>query len=315
MKFPWLLGMRLPHSAILLSAALALAQDQESAIKVDVDVVNVLCTVRDQRGALSTDLKKEDFQIFENGKPQQIKYFTRDTDTPLTVALLVDVSASVRQFIYDEKGAVATFLQQTLRPDDRALLVGFASTIVLWQDLTSSNSLLGSALQRLRPVPFKGLPPLGTPMPSTLLYQAVERTADEKLKRVPGRKVMVIISDGLDNGSPVHLDAALESLQTANTIVYGVCFESGFSGCSFLQEMAGPTGGRTFRVKKLPIEKIFQIIEDETRSQYAIGYVSTNRTHDGTFRKLQVHVRPKGLRAVCRKGYYTAKPEPPTPSP
>ncbi len=279
-------------------------QGHETAIKVDVDVVNVLCTVRDKRGALITDLKQNDFKVLENGRPQQIRYFAQETNTPLTVALLVDVSGSVRWFVEDEKGAVATFLEQVLRPDDQALLVGFSETIVLWQDLTSSTRLLDNALKRLRPIRFKGLPALGDPMPSTLLYEAVQRTAQEKLKNVSGRKVMVVISDGLDNGSRVHLDAAVEAVQATNTLVYGICFQSGFPGCSFLKDMSEPTGGRTFEAKKIPVAKIFQIIEDETRGQYALGYVSTNGAHDGTFRKLQVHVLPKGLKAVARKGYY-----------
>src|SRR5579871_232404 len=235
---------------VLLAACapLVCAQDQETPIRVDVDVVNVLATVHDQRGALVTNLNKEDFQVFEDGRPQEIRYFAREANTPLTVALLVDVSGSVRRFVEDEKGAVAHFLEQVLRKDDQALLVGFSSTVILWQDRTSSAELLKSALQRLRSVPFKGLPPLDQPMPSTLLYQSVRDSANQKLKGVPGRKVMVIISDGLDNGSPVHLDEALEAVQNTNTIVYGICYESGFPGCSFLQQMSEPTGGRTFRV-------------------------------------------------------------------
>ena len=283
------------------------AQDRETAIKVDVEVVNVFCTVHDHSGALIRDLKQDDFKILEDGRPQQIRYFAQDTDLPLTVALLLDVSGSVRWFVEDEKRTAAKFLEQVLRPDDRALLVGFSSTVVLWQDLTSSTALLADALQRLRSIPFKGLPPLGFPMPSTLLYQAVQKTALGKLKPLSGRKVLIVISDGLDNGSPVHLDSVMEAVQTTNTIVYGICFESGFSGCTFLKNMSDPTGGRTFRVKKTPIAEIFGTIQEEMRSQYAIGYVSTNRAHDGTFRKLEVRVLPKGLKAAARKGYYAAR--------
>lgn len=290
-------------SATIL-AAFSCAQESQPAIKVNVEVVNVLCTVHDKRGALVTNLDKGDFRVLEDGHPQDIRYFARETNLPLTVALLVDVSGSVRPFVEEEKGTVDKFLDQVLRSGDQALLVGFSGTIVLWQDFTSSTERLAAALYRLRSIPFKGLPDIGQPMPSTLLYQAVERTALQKLKDVAGRKVMVIISDGLDNGSPVHLDDAVAAVQATDTIVYGVCFESGFSGCSFLNEMSQPTGGRTFRVKKTPVEKIFQIIEDETRSQYALGYISTNRERDGSFRKLQVEVLPKGLRAVSRKGYY-----------
>jgi VWFA-related protein len=170
--------------------------------------------------------------------------------------------------------------------------------------------LLADALQHLRSIPFKGLPPLGFPMPSTLLYEAVQKTALGKLKPLSGRKVLIIISDGLDNGSSVHLDAVIQAVQATNTIVYGICFESGFSGCTFLNNMSDPTGGRTFRVKKIPISRIFETIEQEIRSQYAIGYISSNRAHDGAYRKLQVRVLPKGLKAAARKGYYAHSSEP-----
>jgi VWFA-related protein len=293
--------------SILAACSLSCAQDQESAIKVDVEVVNVFCTVHNHRGALVPDLKQDDFKIFEDGRPQQIRYFAQETDLPLTVALLLDVSGSVHWFIEDEKRTAARFLQQVLRPDDRALLVGFSSTIVLWQDLTPSTALLGSALQRLKSIPFKGLPALGFPMPSTLLYEAVQKTAMAKLKPLSGRKVLIVISDGLDNGSSVHLDSVIEAAEASNAIVYGICYESGFSGCSFLKDMSEPTGGRTFQVKKIPIAKIFDTIQEEMRSQYALGYVSSNRAHDGTFRKLQVRVLPKGLKAAARKGYYAAE--------
>jgi VWFA-related protein len=293
--------------SILAACLPSCAQDRESAIKVDVEVVNVFCTVHDRRGALIPDLKQDDFVIFEDSRPQKIRYFARESDLPLTVALLLDVSGSVRWFVEDEKRTAARFLEQVLRPDDRALLVGFSSTIVLWQDLTPSTALLGSALQRLKSVPFKGLPPLGFPMPSTLLYEAVQQTALGKLKPLTGRKVLIVISDGLDNGSSVHLDSVIASAEATNTIVYGICYESGFSGCSFLKDISDPTGGRTFQVKKIPIAKIFDIIQEEMRSQYALGYVSSNRAHDGTFRKLQVRVLPKGLKAAARKGYYAAE--------
>jgi VWFA-related protein len=297
------------HRVVLLLAVFSLAgsQEQDSDIKVDVEVVNVFCTVHDHRNALVRDLKQDDFNIFEDGRPQEIRYFAQENNLPLTVALLVDVSGSVHWFVEDEKRAAAKFLEQVLRPDDRALLVGFSSTIILWQDLTSSTQLLGAALEKLRSIPFKGLPPLGVPMPSTLLYDAVQKTAEAKLKPLSGRKVLIVLSDGLDNGSSMHLDSVLEAVQATNTIVYGVCFESGFSGCSFMKDMSDPTGGHTFHVKKIPVAKIFETIEQEVRGQYVLGYVSTNRAHDGTFRKLQVRVGPKGLKVSARKGYFAAR--------
>jgi VWFA-related protein len=293
---------------LFLAAAAARAQDQETPIKVDVDVVNVLSTVYDQRGALVTDLTKDDFEIRENSRRQEIRYFARDTDLPLTVALLVDVSGSVGRFIAEEKEAAAKFLEAVLRPTDHALLLGFSSTLILWQDFTSSTDELRSALSKLRPVPFRGLPAQDQPMPSTLLYDGVTATASRKLAGVPGRKTMVVISDGLDNGSQTHLEEAVKAVQATNTIVYGICYESGFSGCSFLKEMAEPTAGRMFQAgKKVPLEKIFETIEAELRSQYSIGYVSTNAARDGSFRKLEVRVHRRGLKVRARKGYYAAR--------
>src|SRR5882724_1683322 len=209
--------MRSIRNAILVFAALGWhgsAQDPQAdnmPIKVDVDVVNILCTVYDQRGALVTDLKQEDFKIFENGKPQQIRYFARETNLPLTLALLLDVSGSVQRFVELEKNTAARFLEAVLRPDDQALLMGFSSTIILWQDLTPSGPLLSAALQRLHSIPFKGLPAEGQPMPLTLLHVAIVAASTEKLKDVTGRKAMVIISDGLDNGSVTKQEAAIEA--------------------------------------------------------------------------------------------------------
>jgi len=284
------------------------AKDSEPAIKVDVDVVNVLCTVYDKRGALVQDLAKDDFEVLENGRRQEIRYFARDTDLPLTVALLVDVSGSVRALIGDEKDAAAKFLQAVIRPSDQALLAGFSSSIILWQDFTPSVERLSNALSRMHAVPFHGLPPQGLPMPGTLLYDTVLVTARDKLADVSGRKVMVVISDGLDNGSVNHSQDAIAAVQSANAVVYGICYQSGFSGCDFLKDLAVPTGGRMFQAgKKTPLSAIFHTIEDELRSQYALGYAPEDRTHDGAFRKLQVRVRQRGFRVQARKGYYARR--------
>jgi VWFA-related protein len=289
--------------------ALAQAADEPSPIRVDVNVVNVLCTVSDKRGALVTDLRKEDFEIRENGRKQEIRYFARDTDLPLTIAMLMDVSGSVRQALDAEREAAGRFFDVVLRPTDHALLLGFSSTLVLWQDFTSSTPQLHNALAQLHAIPFRGLPPDGQAMPGTLLYDAVYQTAGGKLKRVPGRKAMLIISDGLDNGSRMHLEEALEAVQQTNTIVYGICYDQKFFGCDYLKGLAEPTGGRMFDAgkKRKSLGEIYQTIEDELRSQYAIGYVPINQEHDGKFRKLEVKVDTPGLKVSARRGYYAEK--------
>jgi VWFA-related protein len=282
-----------------------------TAIKVDVDLVNVLCNVYNKRGALVNDLAQQEFEVREDGKPQQLRYFTRETNLPLTVALLVDVSGSVRRFVEAEKTTAAHFLKDVLRADDHALLLGFSSTMILWQDFTSSVPALASALERLHAVPFRGLPAAGVPMPGTLLYDSIYGTAHEKLSAVPGRKVLVVISDGLDNGSQKKLEDAVAAAESTNTIVYGICHQEGFSGCAFLSGLADPTGGRAFKVdRKTSLSKIFQIIEAEMRSQYALAYLPTNRLHDGGFRKVQVRLRKPGLRVRTRKGYFAVRDSP-----
>jgi VWFA-related protein len=284
---------------------------EAAPIRVDVDVVNVLCTVSDKRGALVTDLKKDDFEIRENGQKQEIRYFARETDLPLTVALLMDVSGSVSSVIPQERVAAGRFFDTVLRPQDHALLLGFSSTLVLWQDFTSSAPRLRSALARLRAVPFRGLPPDGVAMPSTLLYDAVYETALGKLKGVPGRKTMLIVSDGLDNGSRMHSDEALQAVQATNTIVYGICYDRKFFGCDFLKGLSEPTGGRTFDANKKTLAEIYRTIEEELRSQYSLGFVPADQKHDGKFRKLRVKVRQKGLKVAVRRGYYApGEPEP-----
>jgi len=288
----------------ILGACLA----QENSIKVDVNVVNVLCTVSDKRGALVTDLKKEDFEVLENGRRQQVRYFARDTDLPLTVALLVDLSGSVRSVIDREKDAAGRFFEGVLRPTDQAMLLGFSSTLMLWQDFTPSVEALKDALGRMHAVPFKGLPGLDQSMPGTLLYDAIYQTANTKLIDVPGRKVIVIISDGLDNGSVMHINEAIDTVQATNAVVYGICYASGFSGCEFLKQIAEPTGGRAFEMsRKASLAQIFAMIQDELRSQYALGYVPENAARDGSFRRLQVKVARKDLRVRARKGYFALR--------
>jgi VWFA-related protein len=290
------------------SAASDAVHATNDAIKVDVDLVNVLCNVYDKRGALVTDLSRDDFEVREDGKQQELRYFARETNLPLTVALLVDVSGSVRRFVELEKDTAGRFFKEILRPEDQALLIGFGSRMILWQDFTSSAPALQDALGKMHAIPFRGLPPVGQPMPGTLLYDSIYGTAHQKLKGVQGRKVLVVISDGLDNGSQTKLEEAVAAAQTTNTIVYGICYQAGFAGCSFLTDLAEPAGGRAFKINvKTSLSEIFQIIEAEMRSQYALGYVPTNRAHDGRFRKLQVRAIKTGLRVRARKGYFAAQ--------
>jgi VWFA-related protein len=275
-------------------------------IKVDVKVVNVLCTVSDSRGGLVTNLGKDDFEIRDNGKLQPIRYFARDQDLPLSVALLVDVSGSVNKLVQAEKETAIGFFRKVLRVQDQAMLTGFSSTVVTWREFTASAPQLAESLEGMHAVPFKGLPKDGGPMPTTLLYDAVASTAMNKLRGVPGRKAMVIISDGIDIGSRTGLEAAVREAQISDAVVYSICYPNEHEpGCGYLKSLSDPTGGRMFDLAgKTPLSEIFRTIEEELRSQYSLGFVPADSAHDGAFHKLQVRVRAGGMRVRSRKGYY-----------
>jgi VWFA-related protein len=286
-----------------------------SVITVDVDLVNVLCSVRDKHGAYVKDLSKEDFEIREDGRRQEIRHFAREVDSPLTVALLLDVSGSVSAIIGTEKTAAARFFSEVLRPGDKALLVGFAQLIAVWQDFTPSAARLADALERAGPFVTPPGQSEYRPRGGTLLYDAVNLVAKDKLMKQPGRKTMVLITDGEDNGSLVNLETANKAAQQSDAVVYGIHYEDGSrssprkaSGLSALEKLSGPTGGRTFHVsRRTPLEAIFNAIQEEMRSQYGLGYKSSNPATDGGFRRLEVKSSKSGLKVRARSGYYAAQ--------
>ena len=277
-----------------------------------MDVVNILCTVRDRRGAFVNNLSKDDFRIREDGRPQEIRYFTSEVDTPIVVALLLDVSGSVSRILDIEKNAASRFLAEVLRPNDRALLVTFAQTVAVWQDLTSNLDRSNIALQAAHPFDPTAMPEF-RPHGGTLLYEAVNLVAARKLARVPGRKAIVIITDGVDNGSVFAADAAVKSAQNADSTIYGIHYaddgsmahESPAQGEEALRKLAEPTGGRMFQVSwGMPLKTVFNTIREEMRNQYAIGYTSTNRDKGGTYRRIEIKTARAGVKVQARNGYY-----------
>jgi VWFA-related protein len=193
--------------AMLLVLGL-MAQDkaQDNTIKVDVDLVNVLCTVHGKNNALIGGLEKGDFHLLEDGKEQEIKYFTRETDLPLTIGLLVDVSGSQERLIDTEHRAASAFFRSVLRPKDLAFIISFGKDSELLQDSTSSPTLLEDGLKQLRlNAPVGGLHPGPVPtqqnQAGTVLWDAVYLAANERLKSEAGRKVIVVITDGVDTGT------------------------------------------------------------------------------------------------------------------
>jgi VWFA-related protein len=286
-----------------------------SVITVDVDLVNVLCSVRDKHGAYVKDLNQNDFEIKEDNRRQEIRHFAREVDSPLTVALLLDVSGSVSAIIGTEKAAASRFFAEVLRPGDRALLVGFAQLIAVWQDFTPSAERLAEALDRAGPFVMPSGQTEYRPRGGTLLYDAVNLVARDRLTKQPGRKTMVLITDGEDNGSLVNLETATKAAQQSDAVVYGIHYEDDtrssprkVAGLAALEKLSAPTGGRTFHVsQKTPLEAIFETIQEEMRSQYGLGYKSSNPATDGGYRRLEVKSSKSGLKVQARAGYYAAK--------
>ena len=299
------------------------AQD-ESTIKVEVQLVNILFNVRDKRGGLIGNLSKDDFTIFEDSKQQEIKYFNRETDLPLTIGLLIDVSASQGNLIDIERNAAYQFFGSVLRKQDLAFLISFGADAELLQDYTNSATLLRRGLEGLQVnSDVGGLHPGPVPTMSqprgTILYDAVYLAASDQLKGQVGRKVLVLITDGEDQGSRYKIAQAIESAQRADAIIYGFyyvdrAFYYGhglvFGGVSDseLRRMAEETGGHVFHVdRKMTLQEAFSELQNEMRSQYAIGYTSTNATKDGTFRKIEIKTNNKEWKVQARKGYYATK--------
>lgn len=311
-----------PGMALVLVLSL-IAQDKapDDTIKVDVDLVNVLCTVHGKNNALIGGLEKGDFHLLEDGKEQEIKYFTRETDLPLTIGLLVDVSGSQERLIDTEHRAASAFFRSVLRPKDLAFIISFGKDSELLQDSTSSPKLLEEGLKQLRlNVPVGGLHPGPVPtqqnQAGTVLWDAVYLAANERLRSEAGRKVIVVITDGVDTGSKKTREQAIHEAQLADAVVYSIDYSDpgaygggfvfgGGGGEAELKKMSDETGGRVFKVdRKNTLDDIFKQIQEEMRSQYAIAYSPTNPKKDGTYRKLDFKMANKDYKVQARKGYY-----------
>lgn len=308
----------------------AAAQDQSvGTFKVDVNVVNVYFNVKDKHGMLVPSLAKDEFQIFEDGKPQTIKYFASESDQPLTLGMLIDSSVSQERVLEMEKEVGTDFLRQVLRSKDEAFVISFDVNVDLLQDFTNSTSYLKDALYKAKinggggggcggipgigggPVPCGASGPKGT-----LLYDAIYLASNEKLAKEVGRKAMIILTDGEDQGSQMRIRDAIESAQKADAMVYVILIADrgfygfgGYSGDGEMKKLAQECGGRVIEVgnKMEKLKDAFNQIANELRSQYSIGYTPTNSKRDGTFRHVEVRVKGQ-YKVQARSGYYAPGP-------
>jgi VWFA-related protein len=301
-------------------------RDQSAVtLKVRVNVVQLLFNVKDKKGNPIANLGKDEFEILEDDKPQAIKYFAAESNLPLTMGILIDSSASQARVLQMEKQIGGEFLSEILRNKDLAFVLGVDVNVDLLQDFTNSVPALKAALNSARintaggrttggAGPNGGAVPTGT-LHGTLLYDAVYLASRDELARQAGRKAMILLTDGEDQGSQRTIKDAIEAAQKSDSIVYVLlCADRNFygsgeySGEAKMMRLTQATGGRVIRVgnKVDKLKDAFNQIANELRSQYNIGYTPTNTAFDGTFRKVEIHAKGKDYKIQARAGYYAA---------
>ena len=358
----WLRLSLLFFAVPLLLVDLPARSQQGPPITLDVNAVNLLVTVRDKHGDIVRNLTKDDFALEQDGKPQTITYFAKESDLPLTLGLLVDTSMSQRRVLDQERAASRTFLEQVLRVDkDKAFVIQFDREVTLLQDLTSSRQKLQAAIDQIAAPQFSqgsssgsgggssggsgggggGRGSHGRGGGGTLLYDVVFLASDELMKKQPGRKAVVILTDGVDHGSKETLAEAIATAQRADTLVYCILFadkegygngggfggphmgggmggrggrgggypprteESHPDGKKVLKQMSEASGGRFFEVsKKEPIDKIYDAIDEELRYQYSLGYTPVKADTPVGYHKLHLAVKQKDAIVQTRDGFY-----------
>jgi len=297
-------------ASLLGARSLGLSQD-EPTFSTDVKVVNLLATVRTKKNEIVRDLTKNDFLLSENGRPQTIRYFSPESDLPLTIGLMIDTSMSQQRVLDAERGASFRFLDQVLRESkDKLFVMQFDMGVQLRQSLTSSRKELEEILPYVD-TPTRRELSMQTGG-GTLLYDAIVQASDTVLKNQRNRKTIVVLSDGDDNGSTATLVEAIEAAQRADTLIYSILFTDalfpGRDGRSVLKRLSKETGASFFEVsKKQSIEQIYQAIQEELRSQYSLGFISDQSSPISEFRVLRLSTKRKDLVVQSRERYW-AKP-------
>jgi len=294
-------------------------QEETPTFRTGVDIVSVFFNVRKGNG-LVPNLKKEDFTVAEDGEPQKIKYFSSETNLPLTLGMLLDTSVSMGAVLPAEKEVGSEFIREVVRPKDLAFLINFDVNVELMKDMTSSSRDIARALQDAKinsgggagvsGIPGIGQGPVAISRPrGTALYDAVYLASREKLANEVGRKAMIILTDGYDFGSKVNLRDAIEAAQRADSICYVLLVSDPNypRNDGDMKKLAEETGGRVIDVghRADKLKEAFDRVSEELRSQYSIGYTPTNPKKDNSFRRVEIKT-PAG-KVQARKGYYAFK--------
>lgn len=310
--------------AFLLFTAGIPAQDFHS----EVDLVQVECSAT-KAGRPVFDMALDDFTLFDNGKPQKIEYLWRETDLPVIAGLVADLSGSQSQFIGSHIQAVLQFVHQVIQPRDRALVVAVQGKVTLVSDLTGSVDDLERSIRQLGnvwPVPGTVLadcpsrPRIWPPRSScsTALWTGIYSTSRSMMKPLRGRKALVVLTDGIDQGSQYSLTDAIEAAQSTDTRVYTIRYPGfAFGGpvigminaraAARLNRLAAETGGLSFHASR-DLSGVFSQIEEELRTMYVLGFRLPERWHDGKAHNLEVKSKRGGVQVRAKKRYVAWRP-------
>jgi VWFA-related protein len=283
--------------------------DQVPGIRVQVNLVDLFATVRDKKTkAIIPDLTQDDFTITEDGKPQKIAFFSSESKLPITLAMLLDTSGSEQYTLGAEQEAAQSFFMRVMRKGDLSMLISFDSDADMLADFTDDQGVLGRAIRRARINEPGALGPLaGTPA-GTVFYDALYLACHDKLASEAGRKAVIVLSDAQDEGSQLRVEEAIEAAQRTDTVVHILLIGDPVHfnvNESVARKITDETGGRTIVVRnEKNLQQAFDQISEELRSQYTLGYYSSNAARDGTYRKVKVEMAKKNLDVLTLRGYY-----------
>ncbi len=306
-------------------AACAAVHAQKPDIRVDVGLVTVTCAVADRNGVPAKGLNAADFELRDNGRLQKIDQLWQESDLPLTIGLIVDVSGSQSAFIDQHRRTAGQFLTQLIRPQDRAFVVTVGTDVKLLADLTASPDEMRRGLSLMDMFQHAGAQfgescEVAVPLRGcggTALWNGVYAAAGQKMRWVHGRKALIVLSDGLDTGSPHSLSDTVESVQESATVVYAIKYVdhdlTPSAGRSLL--VAAPTlavwnasptrpEASLFQTRRKIFTEIFSRIEQDLRNQYVLGFTPPPEARDGRFHKLEVKMTRPELTVRARVGYY-----------
>jgi Ca-activated chloride channel homolog len=311
------------HTIPALAFAALLIAQQKPDIQVDVDLVTVACPVTDHNGAPVRNLTVADFNLTDNGQPREISNVWQESDLPLTIALVADVSGSQAGYIKDHREAIAQFLKQVIGPRDRAMIVQVARQSWLLSDLTGSHEALEATLEKIGAYEGKQAHLLGPACRNarvphscggTALWHGLYHTA-MALKGVNGRKAIVVLSDGIDTGSDRTLADVIDAAQSAEAVVYSIKYSSPARFISIgtmvaeavthgLERLDRETGGLTFPNPGKKTAEVYTRIESDLRNMYVLGFSPPADARDGKFHKLDVKTVRGNLAVRSRAGYW-----------